>query len=103
MAFVRAKGPDGAEFTADERAVLSMGETVQILDKKAAVDGNGRPLAPKPLTDNAGQPVTNTPSPSWLLADLEQYATDKGVEFAEGSTKAVILAAIAASNQTPEA
>ena len=55
MAFVRAKGPDGAEFTADEQAVLSMGDKVTVLKDKPAVDLNGRPLAPQPATDKAGQ------------------------------------------------
>ncbi len=45
MAFVRCKGPDGAEFTVDEVTAQSMGVTV--LNTKDAVDVNGRPLAPK--------------------------------------------------------
>lgn len=57
MAFVRAKGPDGAEFTIDERAAKSMGVTV--LDKPA-VDANGRPLPFKPVTTKAGQPKAST-------------------------------------------
>ena len=44
MAFVRVKGPDGSEFTIDERAITAHGVT-QI--DKDALDGNGRPLAPK--------------------------------------------------------
>ena len=55
MAFVRVKGPDGAEFTIDERAVKGMGVTV--LDKPGT-DRNGRPLAYKPKTDKAGQRTT---------------------------------------------
>ena len=43
MAFVRVKGPDGSEYTRHERAVKPS-ETVI---NKDAVDGNGRPLAPK--------------------------------------------------------
>lgn len=43
MAFVRVKGPDGAEYTRHERAVMP---SEQVIDKDA-VDGNGRPLAPK--------------------------------------------------------
>ena len=56
MAFVRVKGPDGAEFTIDERAVKGMDVTV--LKDKSAVDRNGRPLAYKPKTDKAGQRVS---------------------------------------------
>jgi hypothetical protein len=59
MAFVRVKGPDGAEFTTDEAAVPGMGDAVIVLDKPA-VDGNGRPLAFKPATDKAGQPKAST-------------------------------------------
>lgn len=44
MAFVRCKGPDGAEFTVDEVTAQSMG--VPVLNKEA-VDVNGRPLPPK--------------------------------------------------------
>lgn len=51
MAFVRVKGPDGAEFTIDERAVKGAGVTVL---NKPAVDANGRALAYKPVTDKAG-------------------------------------------------
>lgn len=53
MAFVRVKGPDGAEFSVDERAVKGMGVTV--LDKPAT-DRNGRTLPAKPHTNKAGQP-----------------------------------------------
>ena len=53
MGFVRAKGPDGAEFTIDENAARRMG--VDILGKPA-VDANNRPLPFKPATDKAGQP-----------------------------------------------
>lgn len=53
MAFVRVKGPDGSEFSIDERAVEGMGVTV--LKDKPGVDRNGRPLAFKPKTDKAGQ------------------------------------------------
>lgn len=56
MAFVRVKGPDGAEFSIDERAVKGMGSDVTVLKDKPAVDGNGRPLPFKPVTDKAGQP-----------------------------------------------
>lgn len=59
MAFVRVKGPDGAEFTIDEGVVGSMG--VKVLDKPA-VDVNGRPLPWKPATNLAGKPVTNHPT-----------------------------------------
>lgn len=65
MAFVRCKGPDGAEFTVDEQAAASMGDEVAVLDKPA-VDINGRPLPPKPATDKAGRP--------------KAAATDKGKE-----------------------
>jgi hypothetical protein len=58
MAFVRVKGPDGAEFTIDERAVKGMGVTVL---SKDAVDINGRPLPTKPHTDKAGQPKASAP------------------------------------------
>lgn len=44
MAFVRVKGPDGAEFTTGERAAKASG--YKVLDKDA-VDANGRPLPPK--------------------------------------------------------
>lgn len=54
MAFVRVKGPDGAEFTIDERAVKTLG--VSVLKDKPAVDRNGRALPAKPSTDKAGQP-----------------------------------------------
>ena len=54
MAFVRVKGPDGAEFTIDEVSVDRMGVTV--LKDKDAVDYNGRVLAPKPATTLAGEP-----------------------------------------------
>lgn len=56
MAFVRCKGPDGAEFTVDEAAAKSMGDEVAVLEDKPAVDVNGRPLPPKPATDKAGRP-----------------------------------------------
>lgn len=59
MGFVRVKGPDGAEFTIDERAVKGMGGSV--LDKPA-VDRNGRPLPAKPVTDKAGQPKQSAPA-----------------------------------------
>lgn len=55
MAFVRVKGPDGSEFTTDERAVKGMGVTVL---NKPAVDVNGRPLPHKPHTNKAGQQVS---------------------------------------------
>lgn len=58
MAFVRVKGPDGSEFTTDERAVKGMGVTVL---SKPAVDVNGRPLPAKPHTDKAGQPKASAP------------------------------------------
>lgn len=102
MGFVRAKGPDGAEFTIDEQAAKAMGEDVKILTGKDAVDGNGRPLPFKPVTDKAGKDVANTPGLSWKLADLEKHATDNSIEFAKGSTKADILAAIAAADQSQE-
>ena len=57
MAFVRVKGPDGSEFTIDERAVKGMGVTV--LDKPST-DQNGRPLAPKQHTNKAGIPQAST-------------------------------------------
>lgn len=60
MAFVRAKGPDGAEFTVDERAVKSMGDKVTVLKDKPAVDINGRPLPFKPVTNKAGQPKASS-------------------------------------------
>ena len=44
MAFVRAKGPDGAEFTVDEGAVETLGAT--LVKNAEAVDVNGRPLPP---------------------------------------------------------
>lgn len=43
MTFVRVKGPDGSEYTRHERAVKSSEQVIN----KDAVDGNGRPLAPK--------------------------------------------------------
>ena len=55
MAFVRVKGPDGSEFTTDERAVKGMGVTVLA---KPAVDASGRPLPHKPHTNKAGQQVS---------------------------------------------
>lgn len=54
MAFVRVKGPDGAEFTIDEGAVEALGASV--LKGKDAVDVNGQPLPAKYPTDLAGQP-----------------------------------------------
>lgn len=57
MGFVRAKGPDGAEFTVGERAAASMGDEITVLDKDP-IDANGRPLPWKPVTDKAGEPVT---------------------------------------------
>lgn len=52
MAWKRYKDPaSGDEFTADERAGAAMG--LKPLDKDA-VDASGRPLAPKPHTDKAG-------------------------------------------------
>lgn len=42
MGFVRAKGPDGAEFTIDEGAVKTLSATV--IKDADAVDVNGRPL-----------------------------------------------------------
>lgn len=59
MAFVRVKGPDGAQFSVDERAVKGMGVTVL---NKPAVDRNGRPLPAKPHTDLAGQPKSSAPT-----------------------------------------
>ena len=59
MAFVRVKGPDGSEFSIDERAVKGMGVTV--LDKPA-VDYNGRPFPVKPRTTKAGQPTASESS-----------------------------------------
>lgn len=59
MAFVRVKGPNGSEFSIDERAVKGM--KVQTLDKPA-VDVNGRALPPKPSTDKAGQPKVSAPT-----------------------------------------
>lgn len=53
MAFKRYKGPDGAEFTADEVTGKAMG--LEPLSKPA-VDRNHRPLPVKPNTDKAGQP-----------------------------------------------
>ena len=53
MAFVRCKDPrSGDEFTVDEVTARSMGVTV--LDKKDAVDVNGRPLPPKKNTHKGG-------------------------------------------------
>ena len=63
MAFVRCKGPDGAEFTIDERAAKSMGDKVTVLKDKPAVDGNGRPMPAKPVTDKAGQPKASSDKP----------------------------------------
>ena len=60
MAFVRVKGPNGSEFSIDERAVEGM-RGVQVTDKPA-VDINGRPLPPKPATDKAGQPKVSAPT-----------------------------------------
>lgn len=54
MGFVRVKGPDGSEFTIDERVVEGMGVTV--LDDKPAVDASGFALPWKPATNKAGQP-----------------------------------------------
>ena len=56
MAFVRVKGPDGAEFSIDEEAVPGMGDAVSVLEDKPAVDASGRPLEFKPATDKAGKP-----------------------------------------------
>ena len=56
MAFVRVKGPDGSEFTIDERAVKGMG---LVALNKPAVDKNGRPLPVKPHTTKAGQPTAS--------------------------------------------
>lgn len=53
MAFVRVKGPDGAEFSIDEGVAAEMGT---VLKDKPAVDGDGRVLPFKPATDKAGQP-----------------------------------------------
>lgn len=53
MAFVRVKGPDGAEFTVAETAAASMGLPPL---NKPAVDVNGRPLAPKHPTTLDGKP-----------------------------------------------
>ena len=53
MGFVRVKGPDGAEFTIDEAGAASMGLSPL---SKDAVDGNGRPLAPKYPTALDGKP-----------------------------------------------
>lgn len=53
MGFVRAKGPDGAEFTIEEAAARRMGATVL---NKPAVDRNGRPLVAKPATKLDGKP-----------------------------------------------
>src|SRR5690348_5931535 len=98
--FVRVKGSDGSEFTTSEKAAAVFGATV--IEGKRAVDDNGRPLVAKSVTDLAGEAVTSTPSKSWRLGDLEKHATDNGIEFAEGSTKADILAAIAAADHTQE-
>lgn len=54
MAFVRVKGPDGAEFTVDEGAVKAL--EVSVLKDKDAVDVNGQPLPAKYPTDLAGEP-----------------------------------------------
>lgn len=56
MAFVRVKGPDGAEYTTSERAAKASG--AKVLDKDA-VDGNGRPLPPK-YDIHKGGAVANT-------------------------------------------
>lgn len=60
MAFVRVKGPDGAEFTVDEVAAKSMGSDVSVLSSKDAVDASGRPLPPKYPTTLDGKPKAAT-------------------------------------------
>ena len=52
MAFVRAEAPDGSRFTIDEGAVEGLGS--KVLKNEAAVDRNGRPLAPEPATKKGG-------------------------------------------------
>ena len=47
MAFVRCKGPDGAEFTVDETTAAGYDASVKVLTDKDAVDVNGRPIPPK--------------------------------------------------------
>lgn len=59
MAFVRVKGPDGAEFSIDEGVAESMGT---VLKDKPAVDDSGRPLPWKPVTDKAGKSASTKES-----------------------------------------
>ena len=105
MAFVRVKGPDGAEFTVDEGAVPGMGPTVSVLDKEA-VDGNGRPLPPKYDIHKGGALPVKTST----REVLETYAVDHGgmtVDQAKAyGTKAELHAALeaaASADPTPVA
>lgn len=89
MAFVRAKGPDGAEFTIDEAAASALGARVL---KKPAVDVNGRPLPDKPYVDLAGRTV----------ADLRELADEQGVDLGDATRKDDILTALAGDGANKE-
>lgn len=95
---VRVKGPDGAEFTTSRRAAKVFG--AKVLEDKAAVDANGRPLPEKPNIHKGG----TLPVKSSSRADLEAYAVDHGGMTAEDAAgfpnKDELYAALEASQDT---
>lgn len=56
--FVRVKAPSGVEYSISED--YAVGEGLNIIKDKPAVDANGRPLPAKNPTDLAGEPATKT-------------------------------------------